>query len=55
MSNIFNLKKQPGEPQVSAYFRKQIKLGNRDVCHKEGATKGLGEKDGRLGLWEAIR
>jgi hypothetical protein len=23
MSDIFKLKKQPGEPQVSAYFRKQ--------------------------------
>jgi len=23
MSDIFNLKKQPGEPKVSAYFRKQ--------------------------------
>jgi hypothetical protein len=54
MSDIFNFKKQPGEPQVSAYFRRQIGLDSWDMCHMEGTTNGLGEKVGRLGLWEAI-
>ena len=55
MSDIFNLKKEPGEPQVSASFCKQTGPGSQDVRHMEGTTKSLGEKGGRLGLWEAIR
>ena len=55
MSVIFNLKKQPGEPQVSDYFCKQTRLENWDVRHMEGTTKGLGDKGDRLGLLEAIR
>ena len=36
MNDIFNLRKQPGEPQVSAYFRKQTgpesQEGSTGVC-----------------------
>lgn len=46
MSDIFNLKKQPGEPQVSAYFRKQTgpesQEGSTGVCLRcKGGNKAV--------------